>query len=131
MWGSRNAWYYLKQYLDMKLFYKDDQEERIDNECKLIFIYCWDSISLYANRSLNQIIWLSTVKCRNFSFLCWLIMLMTFDDEMYFKVYVKPHFNVWENVAKQRHCNLLQLDKYEFMWMYICNITYMIIYIFM
>ena len=24
--------------MDMKLFYKDDQEERIDNECKLIFI---------------------------------------------------------------------------------------------
>ena len=24
--------------MDMKLFYKDDQEERIDNECKLLFI---------------------------------------------------------------------------------------------
>ena len=95
--------------MDMILFYKDEQEEITTNEYKLVFFHIW------VNRSLKQIISLSTILPCKFSILCWLIMLMTFDDEMHFKVYVKPHFNVWENVAKQRHWNLLQLDKYEFM----------------
>ena len=72
---------------------------------------------------MKQIISLSTILPCKFSILCWLIMLMTGDDEIHFKVYVKPHFNVWENVAEQRQCNLFQLGKYEFMQMYIYKIS--------